>query len=91
MNVDATRRLNAAKGDHAAAVQTANRGLTRAVAHQDWLKDLRMDGLATYADKAAASRKVADLTETLGWLVLDAPTGTFTPDQVATARWAIGS
>ena len=88
-SVAAAKRLKAAKGNHASAVRTAVRGLARAEAHATWLQSQEMVEFATDADRQAADVAASDLATVVALLVLDAPTGTFTPNQVATARRAL--
>lgn len=86
MNTEATKRLKSAKGSHTAAVATVTRAIVRADAHAEWLRSPEMADFATAADRIAASNKVADLTQALAELVLDAPESTFGAAQVAWAR-----
>lgn len=89
MNDDAKKRLKAAKGNHAAAVRTAVRGLARANAHAEWLRDPKMEDFATDEDRGLADDAVRKLTVTVAELVLDAPDGTFTPDQLTAAQMEV--
>ena len=91
MNAAATKRLKAAKGNHAAAVRTAVRGLARADAHTAWLNSDEMAEFTTEADRVAAAAEASELATVVAMLVLDAPEGTFNSAQLATARRALGA
>lgn len=91
MNASATKRLKAAKGNHAAAVRTAVRGLARASAHADWLRSPQMAEFSTDADRAAADVATSELTTVVAMLVLDAPQGTFNTIQLDAARRTVAS
>ncbi len=83
---DADKRLRAAKGSYGRAVMTATRGLARAQAHADWLRDPKMADFTTPEAIAEAQAKASTLCSTLALLVLAAPAGEFTPAQIAAAR-----